>query len=104
VAVLPGSDIIALKEVIVAGIPRASVEEIAEAADFLGALLTPEQRLSHFDHWFAAHIRPLVHRPQGHPGNPIVLSDNGSSDSGYDNMPDLEYPLSPLYIPRSPDA
>ena len=104
VGVLPGSDIIAIKEVIVARILRASVDEIVEAADFLKALLSPEQRLTHFNYWFAGHILPLICPLPGQPGNPIVLSDNGDSNSGYDDMPDLEYPLSPLYVPQSPDA
>jgi hypothetical protein len=107
IAVLPGSDIIAIQEAIVGGVRRGSQDEVLEAAEFLHALLMPEQRLSHFDPWFASHMIPLIQ--PGHPANPIVVSDNGrpsrrDSDSGYDSMPELEYPLSPLYIPRSPDA
>jgi hypothetical protein len=106
--VLPGSNIIAIEEVIVYAIRLASQDEILEAADILRALLTAEQRVSHFDQWFAACMIPIIH-PAGHRVNPIVVSDNGrssleSSDSGYDSMPDLIYPLSPLYIPRSPEA
>ena len=83
-------------------------DEILKAADLLCALLTAEQRASHFDQWFAVYMIPIIH-PASHCINPIIMNDNGqssmgSSESGYDSMPELEYPLSPLYIPQSPEA
>ncbi|KIM47245.1 hypothetical protein M413DRAFT_7791 [Hebeloma cylindrosporum] len=104
----PGDNIIAIEEAIVLGIRHASQDDILDAADLLRALLTADQRVSHYDQWFAVFMCPLIH-PLGHRANPIVLSDNGrsfggSSDSSYDSMPDLEYPLSPLYNPQSPEA
>ena len=105
---LPGPNIIAIEEVIVHAIRLAPHDEILEAADLLRALLTAEQRVAHFDQWFAVYIIPIIH-PAGHRVNPIIVCDNGrsppeSSESGYDSMPDLEYPLSPLYVPWSPEA
>ena len=101
-------NIIAIEEVIVHAICLAPHNEILEAADLLCVLLTAEQRVAHFDQWFAVYIIPIIH-PTGHHINPIIVCDNGqslpeSSESGYDSMPDLEYPLSPLYILQSPEA
>jgi len=105
---LPGPNIIVIEEVIVCAMRLVSQDEILEAADLLRALLTAEQRVSHFDQWFMVYMIPIIH-PTGHRINPIIVCDDGhsqmeSSESGYDSMPDLEYPLSPLYIPRSPEA
>ena len=86
----------------------APQDKILEAADLLHALLMAEQQASHFDRWFAVYMIPIIH-PAGHYVNPIIITNNsqssmGSSESGYDSMPNLEYPLSPLYIPRSPEV
>jgi len=105
---LSGEHIVAIEEVIVIAMRLASQDEILEAADLLRALLSAEQRIAHFDQWFAVYMIPIIH-PVGHRMNPIVVCDDGhsplgGSDSGYDSMPDLEYPLSPLYVPRSPEV
>ena len=105
---LPGPNIVAIEEVIVHAICLAPHDEILEAANLLHALLTAEQQVAHFDQWFAVYIIPIIH-PAGHRINPIIVCDNGqsppeSSESGYDSMPDLEYPLSPLYVPWSLEA
>jgi len=105
---LSGKHIIAIEEVIVIAMRLASQDEILEAADLLRALLLAEQRVAHFDQWFTVYMIPIIH-PVGHRVNPIIMCDDGhsllgSSDSGYDSMPDLEYPLSPLYDPQSLDA
>ena len=102
---LPGSNIIAIEEVIVYAMRLVSQDEILKAVDLLRALLTAEQQVSHFNQWFAVYMIPIIH-PTGHRVNPIIVPDDGhsplgSSESRYDSMPDLEYPLSPLYIPRS---
>ena len=105
---LSGPQIVAIEEVIVISMRLAPQDEILDAADLLRALLSAEQRVAHFDQWFAVHMIPIIH-PAGHRVNPIVVCNDGhsplgSSESGYDSMPDLQYPLSPLYDPRSPEA
>ena len=100
---LPGSNIVAIEEVIIYAMHFVPQDKILEAADLLCALLMAEQQASHFDQWFAVYMIPIIH-PAGHHVNPIIMNDNSqssmrSSESGYDSMPELEYPLSPLYIP-----
>ena len=103
---LPGSNIVAIEEVIIYAMHLVPQDEILEAADLLHMLLMAKQWASHFDQWFA--VTPIIH-PASHHINPIIITNDsqssmGSSESRYDSMPDLEYPLLPLYILRSPEA